>query len=177
MYKIMLVDDEENVLRALRRTLAMEPYEVEICHSGVEALTQIESADFDLVLSDYRMPDMDGVVLLTECRKRRPDMARLILSGYADLEALTGAINDAQIYRFISKPWQDYDLKAAIFNALSHRAVLLDNQRLADQVRKQQSQLNRQRRLLARLETEAPGITKVQWAEDGSVILDDEGEL
>lgn len=177
MHKILLVDDEENVLRALKRALATEPYEIVTCRSGVEALALLENTEVDLVLSDYRMPEMDGVAFLTECRTHRPDMARLILSGYADLEALTGAINSAQIYRFINKPWQDYDLKAAIFNALAHRTVLLDNRRLADQVRRQESQLNRQRRLLEQLEAEAPGITKVRWAEDGSVILNDEDGL
>lgn len=175
MYKLILVDDEDNVLRSLRRALATEPYEVATCHSGAEALTLMESTEVDLILSDYRMPGMDGVALLTECRERWPDTARLILSGYTDLEALMGAINGAQIYRFINKPWQDYDLKTAIFNALSHRAVLLDNRHLAEQVRWQESQLNRQQRLLAKLETEAPGITQVKWADDGSVIMDDEG--
>lgn len=174
MYKLMLVDDEENILRSLQRALAVEPYEVETFTNGSEALTRMEQADFDLVLSDYRMPGMDGIALLAECKKRHPDTMRIILSGYTDLAALMGAINQAQIYRFLCKPWQDYDLKTAIFQALSHRAVLIENRRLAEQVRRQQSQLYRQSHLLQQLESENPGITHVKWAEDGSVILDDE---
>jgi DNA-binding NtrC family response regulator len=175
MYKLMLVDDEGNILRSLQRALALEPYEVETFTTGSEALARLTQAGFDLILSDYRMPGMDGITFLTECKKRYPDTMRLILSGYTDLEALMAAINQAQIYRFICKPWQDYDLKTAIFQALSHRAVLSENRRLAEQVRRQQSQLFRQKHLLKQLESENPGITHVKWAEDGSVILDDEG--
>jgi len=176
MYKLMLVDDEENILRSLKRVLALEPYEVETYTNGTEALSRMEQFSFDLVLSDYRMPGMDGVTLLTECKRRYPDTMRLILSGYTDLEALMGAINQAQIYRFICKPWQDYDLKTAIFQAISHRVVLDENRRLAEQVRQQQSQLYRQKHVLEQLESENPGITHVKWMEDGSIILDEESE-
>ncbi|MDH3689303.1 MAG: response regulator, partial [Gammaproteobacteria bacterium] len=88
-----------------------------------------------------------------------------------DLEALLAAINQAEIYRFISKPWKDYELKATLSQALVHRAVLLENKRLADQVRAQQTQLVEQHKILEKLETESPGITRVRWAEDGSIIL------
>ncbi len=174
MHRIMLVDDEENVLKALKRTLATESYEVETYSNGADALEQAKKRQFDLVLSDYRMPVMDGVAFLIELRKLQPDTMRLILSGYSDLEAMLAAINQAEIYRFISKPWKDYELRATLNQALAHRAVLLENKRLADQVRTQQAQLAEQKKILQKLEADSPGITQVRWAEDGSVILDED---
>lgn len=183
MYRIMLVDDEPNILNALRRLFASPAFqeggdcrfEVETFASPVRALKRAEEGVvFDLVISDYRMPEMDGVAFLKAFRRIQPNAERLILSGYADLEALVGAINEAQIFRFISKPWHDYELKSAVAQALAHRDLLMENQRLADQVRLQQGVISRQEIALRRLEEESPGITKVHWGPDGSVILDEE---
>ncbi len=173
MYKVILVDDEENVLKALKRALSTESYDIETYSNGADVLARAKEVSFDLVVSDYRMPGLDGVALLSELKKLQPDAMRLILSGYSDLDALLGAINQAEIYRFISKPWRDVELKAALAQGLAHRAVLLENKRLADQVRTQQTQLEGQQKLLQKLEAESPGITQVQWAEDGSIILDE----
>ena len=182
MYRIMLVDDEQNILNALRRLFASsgfnetgdEKYQVETFVSPRLALQRAgDGVTFDLVISDYRMPEMDGVVFLKAFRQVQPHAERLILSGYADLEALVGAINEAQIFRFIAKPWHDYELKSAVVQALAHRDLLRDNQRLADQVRLQRGTISQQEMALRRLEEESPGITKVHWGEDGSVIFDD----
>lgn len=183
MYHILLVDDEQNILNALRRQL-MSPlfhgegrcrFKVESFTSPGEALKRAgEGIPFDLVISDYRMPEMDGVTFLKSFRNIQPHAERLILSGYADLDALIGAINQAQIYRFIAKPWTDHDLLTVISQALAHHDLLLENQRLADQVRMQRGIISRQEMALRRLEEESPGITKVHWGPDGSVILDEE---
>ncbi|MCL4471801.1 MAG: response regulator [Sulfuricella sp.] len=182
MYRIMLVDDEQNILNALRRLFTSsafheaggEKYQVETFVSPRLALQRAgDGVTFDLVISDYRMPEMDGVVFLKAFRQVQPHAERLILSGYADLEALVGAINEAQIFRFIAKPWHDYELKSAVVQALAHRDLLRDNQRLADQVRLQSGTISKQEMALRRLEEESPGITKVHWGEDGSVIFDD----
>ena len=132
-------------------------------------MARATAVPFDLVLSDYRMPVMDGVDFLTRLKATQPDTMRLILSGYSDLKALLQAINEAEIHRFISKPWNDYELKSTIALALAHRATRLENKRLADQVRAQQSQLED---LLGKLEAEAPGITKVCLDEDGAIVID-----
>lgn len=185
MYRIMLVDDEENILKALRRLFSSPSFQdsdnsrfqVEIFASPLQALQRAEAGvAFDLVISDYRMPEMDGVAFLKAFKAIQPTAERLILSGYADLEALVGAINEAQIFRFISKPWHDYELKSAVAQALAHRDLLRDNQLLADQVRLQRGVISRQEMALRRLEEESPGITKVHWGADGSVIFD-EAEL
>lgn len=181
MIRIMLVDDEKNILSALRRVLVtgigleseFHEVSVELFDKPADALARAEAVAFDLVVSDYRMPEMNGVEFLKAFRKIQPHAARIILSGYADLEGLVGAINEAEIFRFISKPWNDYDLRFAISQALIYRNLLMENQRLADMVRLQQGQLSRQELALRRLEEENPGITKVNWGPDGSVIIDD----
>lgn len=181
MHRIMLVDDEENILNALRRVLsgrahsieAQQLYTVETFISPKIALARAEEAAFDLVISDYRMPEMGGVAFLKALRKVQPNAARMILSGYADLAGLMSAINEAEIVRFLSKPWNDDDLKLAISQALKFRDILLENQRLADQVRVQQGLLSKQEVALKRLAAESPGIAKVNWGPDGSVIIDD----
>lgn len=180
MYRIMLVDDEENILNALRRVLASdrdregEKLTIETFSVPQEALKRAEDVAFDLVISDFRMPLMNGVEFLKAFRSIQPNSARIILSGYTDLEGLIGAINEVHIFRFINKPWNDFDLKSAIFQALDYQGLLSENQRLADQVRVQQGRLSKQEMALKRLEEENPGITKVNWGPDGSVMLDED---
>ncbi|MHB0991858.1 MAG: response regulator [Burkholderiales bacterium] len=181
MRRIMLVDDEENILNALRRVLSgRNPVEGENLHYTVEtfispqaALARAEESAFDLVVSDYRMPEMSGIKFLKALKQIQPDMTRIILSGYADLAGLVSAINEAEIFRFLSKPWDDFDLRLAVSQALKYRDILLENQRLADQVRMQQGLLSRQDVALKRLAVENPGLAKVNWGPDGSVIIDD----
>ncbi len=182
MHRIMLVDDEPNILHALRRVIGTEvtdgqnrfEVKVETFETPEEALKRASDVKIDLAISDYRMPGMDGVAFLKSFRGLQPNAARLILSGYADLVGLIGAINDAQIYRFINKPWEDYDVVTAITQALAFKQLLIENQQLADLVRVQRGQLARQEMELRRLEEETPGITKVKWGPDGSVVLDEE---
>lgn len=183
MYRIMLVDDKENILKALRRALSGLRIEtgdgkekglhVETFSSPKAALERASYSSFDLVISDYRMPEINGVDFLKALRVLQPNIARLILSGYADLDSLIRAINDAGIARFIAKPWHDYELAEAVSQVLAYRALLLENERLADLVRVQAGQLSQQELALKQLEQEHPGLTKVTWGPDGSVLLTD----
>jgi len=102
------------------------------------------------------------------------DGARLILSGYADLNALVRAVNEVGIERFIGKPWNDYDLMSAIGQALAHRDLLLENRELANLVRLEMGDKTAQELEAERLESIEPGITEVNWGPDGSVLLDAE---
>lgn len=182
MFRILLVDDEENILKALRRLLSSTPcvydgieykLKVDIFTSPQAALEHAASNPVDLVLSDYRMPTMDGVAFLKAFREIQPDAARLILSGYADLNALVGAINEAQIYRFLNKPWNDYELVSSIAQALAYRNLMRENQQIADQARVERGVMSAEELERRKLEAQEPGITRVNWGPDGSVILDD----
>lgn len=183
MEKVLLVDDEPLILKALVRLLQRTPclcdgrlFKLELVtfSEPLKALEYARDHQVSLVMSDYRMPGMDGVELLTMIKTLQPDAARLIISGYADLNALINAINRAHIYRFVAKPWNDYELVSTIGQALRHRQLMIENQRLADQARVEQGQLSDSDLLVKQLEREEPGITKVNWGADGSVMLNDE---
>jgi YesN/AraC family two-component response regulator len=183
MSRVLLVDDEPGVLKALKRLLTLVPcrhdgvtypLQVDLAESPEKALELINGHAYDLILSDFRMPGMDGVQLLKRAREIQPGAARMILSGYADLNGVMAAINEAQIVRFLSKPWSDYELVSAIAQALAYRALLLDNQRLADLLRLQKQHLTPQDYERRRLEEAEPGITSVRWADDGSLLFDED---
>src|SRR5690606_18712073 len=100
MPRILCVDDEPNVLAGLERTL-FDDYDVTTANSGVEALEILaEEEPFAIIISDMRMPNMDGATFLAEARKLEPDTVRMLLTGYSDVEAAISAINDGQIFRF-----------------------------------------------------------------------------
>lgn len=174
MYSILIVDDEENIVNALKRSLRKVPeWEVETFTSSVEALNYAKSFSFDLFVSDFRMPEMDGVEFLTKIKEIQPDSARIILSGYTDFDGLIGAINQAEIFRFITKPWNDYELILTIDQALKYKNILIENNNLEKELREQKEKLNITNKILAKLEQQTPGITKVNWSTDGSIETDD----
>lgn len=181
MSRVMLVDDEESILKSLQRLLRVAPCSIgnkhyplviEAFSSARAALARAREEDFDLFVSDYRMPEMDGIEFLKAAKEIRPDAARLILSGYADLNALIRAVNEVGIERFIAKPWNDYELLAAIAQALAHRDLLLENRQLANLVRMEMGDTTPEALEAERLEQLEPGITQVNWGPDGSVLLD-----
>ena len=181
MHRILLVDDESGVLNALQRLLRLTPIvvrgvewhpRVDVFTSPVEALRSAAECAYDLVVSDFRMPEMDGVAVLRRMRELQPDCARVILSGYTDLNGLIGAINDARIDRFIAKPWNDFEFVSTLTQVLEIRALRMENESLADQVRVDRGEISAAELELKRLEQQEPGITQVQWGPDGSVIID-----
>lgn len=181
-FRIMLVDDEASILKSLERLLRVTPcvyngevfpVQIETFTSATAALERARYTAFDLFLSDYRMPEMNGVLFLKETMAIQPDAARLVLSGYADLNSVMGAINEAHIYRFLSKPWNDYELVSAIAQALGYQRLMVENKQLADQARFEKGKISAEELERRRLEALEPGITQVHWGPDGSVILDD----
>ena len=180
MAQLLIVDDEPNVLSALRR-MCMNPAAIPAIPdphvttfiSPHDALDYVRHHPVDVVISDFRMPEMDGATFLTMVKKLQPDAARMILSAFTDLDGIIRAINDAGIFRFVAKPWTDSDLRASIVQVLEHRHLLLENRRLADEIRSAHGIISRQQTELARLEAETPGITHVRWSEDGGVMLED----
>jgi len=182
MYKVLLVDDEAGIVSAVRRVLAgIAPADldgdrlhVEACLDPREALERCQDGGFDLVISDYRMPGMSGVEFLAAVADSQPQTARLLLSGYADLDAIIGALNEARVFRFIPKPWNEHELRIAVIQALSVRALQLDNQRLADLVRRQEDELGSRDAELRRLESEHPGITRLREDDMGGIFIDED---
>lgn len=153
---ILLVDDESAILNSLRRCLTVRDefhdpggYIFHLTTDPAEALRWAENIEFDMVVSDYRMPTMDGVTLLTELSLVQPDMTAIILSGMTDMAGLIRAINQAQIYRFLPKPWDDYDLRATVASALAQHH-LQRNHRLLEA--KYQEQLAANKALRTELE-------------------------
>jgi len=130
MYRVLLVDDEPNILSALRRSLAMidareldgEALLFETFTSPETAITRCDEEDFDLVISDYRMPSMNGVEFLARVMEFQPAVPRVIISGYADREAIIAAVNAVHLTRFIEKPWDDGDLRRAVVSILRRPA-------------------------------------------------------
>jgi DNA-binding NtrC family response regulator len=117
------------------------------------------------------MPEMNGVEFLAEFRKLNPSAMRLILSGQADMTGLLAAINEAEVYRFITKPWDNDELMLTLRQALEVNYLRQENQRLVQTVRQQSKQLKSQLSALKRLERDSPGITQVDWNDDGSISL------
>ncbi|MDN5507877.1 MAG: response regulator [Pseudomonas sp.] len=120
---VLLVDDEESILNSLRRLLRGQPYEVVLATSGAQALEIMATRPIDLVMSDARMPGMDGATLLAEVHRLYPATSRILLTGYADLTTIIKAINDGQIHRYISKPWNDEELQLVLQQTLEHQRL------------------------------------------------------
>ena len=121
---LLLIDDEQNVLRALSRLLRRDGYQILTAGSFAEALDALASHRVDLILCDQRMPDGKGTDLLGTIKTAYPDTIRMILSGYADLNTVTEAINGGAVYRFLTKPWDDEQLRQVVRDALRRDAAL-----------------------------------------------------
>lgn len=138
---VLLVDDEEPILNSLRRLLRSQPYEILVADSGAKALEILKERPVDLVMTDARMPNMDGATLLAQIRKLYPSTLRILLTGYADVDMMTKAINEGQLYRYLSKPWNDEELVQALRQALAHQHSENERQRLEALNREQNQQL------------------------------------
>ncbi len=142
-FRVLCVDDEPNVLNAIKRLLMDEPYEVLTAGSGKEGLEVLKKNDVQLIIADYRMPGMTGIDFLRQVRDHWPDTIRIVLSGYADTAAIVGAINEGQIYKFIPKPWNDEELKIAISNALESYSLAIKNKELTEELKQQYKEMEK----------------------------------
>jgi DNA-binding NtrC family response regulator len=140
IYKIMIVDDEPANLRVLER-LFRPDYQVVTAPSGAEALLLLEQHDIALLISDQRMPAMTGIELMTKTVAIRPQMVKILLTGYTDVGALIEALNSGLVYRYLTKPWNNDDLRLTVSRALEHYEVMkskhllgMENQRLRDRL-------------------------------------------
>jgi len=118
---ILCVDDEESVLKALKRRLMLEGYNVLAVLSPLEGLSILDREPVDMVISDQRMPEMNGFEFLREVRKRHPSVVRILVSGYSDFDNLCKAVNDGDVFRFIAKPWNSNELVSLVRESLGHQ--------------------------------------------------------
>jgi len=116
--KILIVDDEEHILKACQRILVNEPYQCITLSSPLKALEKVTLINPSVVISDQRMPEMEGSVFLEKIKKKLPGAVRVTMTGYADINATIGAINKGHVFRFIKKPWDDLQFKLEIRHAV-----------------------------------------------------------
>lgn len=175
--RIVLIDDEPHVLSSLQRLLRQHPpvsgvpFVVETFGSPLKAIEAAQERTIDVVVCDYRMPELDGVETLRRLKEVQPHTGRILLSGSREFDTVVDAVNVAQVGRIVIKPWSDAELVAAIRDAVETRRLRLENAELADQLRMQRGLLSRQDAELRRLENLWPGITRVEWGADGSICI------
>lgn len=138
---ILCVDDEPNILSALQRLLRRQGYQVVTAESGAQGLLVLEQQAVDLVISDMRMPEMDGAHFLEQVRQRWPETVRVLLTGYADVESTMAAINKGEIYRYIAKPWDDNDVLLLLLHALERKQLQQEKARLEALTQSQNEEL------------------------------------
>jgi two-component system, OmpR family, response regulator VicR len=124
MVRILVVDDEPQIGSALRRLLRREGYEVQTALTGEEALVTLQGFAADVVLSDFRMPGMTGAELLGRVKRTHPLTLRIIISGHADFKAVLASVNEGEVCRFITKPWDDGELVSYLRTMLQQRETL-----------------------------------------------------
>lgn len=139
--RILCVDDEPNILSSLRRLFRSKGYDVIIANGGHEGLKMLETEKVDLVISDMRMPIMDGAAFLEQVRNRWPDLIRILLTGYADMQSTIDAINRGEIYRYITKPWDDNDIVLVVREAIERKELEREKNRLEELTQRQNDEL------------------------------------
>ena len=136
-----MVDDDPGIRHALKRVLRREGYDFFEADGSEAALAVLSKQPIEVVLSDHRMPGMTGLELLTLVRDRFPDTIRIILTGHADLAVAIQAINQGEIYRFLTKPWDEVELKVTLFLALERQRLAATNRRLLGLLQQNQEAL------------------------------------
>lgn len=177
MIKIQLVDDEEHVLKALTRLLARNGFEVHAFTDVEEALAALGEHRYAVMMVDYQMPKINGVTYLQFAKQSQPDAMRVVISAHGDRQTMLDAINRAEVYRFISKPWDDYEIVAAVRSGIDLFMLRNENRRLIEQVAAQQTRLRQQAEELQRLERENPGLTRVDRDQEGNIIIEEAADL
>jgi response regulator RpfG family c-di-GMP phosphodiesterase len=149
---ILLIDDEEMVVTSIKSFLTIETdYEVLAYTSPLKALQELDQHSIDLVISDYLMPEMDGITFLSKIKAKFPHAPRILLTGYADKENAIKAINDVGLYQYIEKPWDNEDLHLIIRNGLEKTILLRRLEEKIREVEKAQLELSDVQKQILRL--------------------------
>jgi type II secretory ATPase GspE/PulE/Tfp pilus assembly ATPase PilB-like protein/FixJ family two-component response regulator len=140
-FSLLFVDDEENVLKSLRRIFLEENYTILTADSALNALEIMGRQTVHLIICDHRMPGMTGAELLKTVREQYPETIRIMLTGYADVNSIMGAVKDGAVYKFITKPWNDVDLRLTVSLALQQYVLMHENRRLRELAQQQQNKI------------------------------------
>ncbi|RME34090.1 MAG: response regulator [Gammaproteobacteria bacterium] len=163
--KVLVVDDDEDTRRLLAHHLS--DYQVETAGSGAEALALIQdSGPWAVVVSDYMMPEMDGITLLQELSEREPETVPIMLTAHGDLEVAVRALHEGRIFRFLTKPWQDHQLRLCVDQALSQYRAQVSEQLLLDRLQQQNQDLSRRLEEMKALRRRLQ-----QWADFSPVVI------
>lgn len=138
---LLCVDDEQNILKSLRRLLMQEAVQIHTASSGQEALEIMQQQQFDVIISDMRMPGMDGAEFLRQAFAMQPKTYRILMTGYADIQSTVAAVNEGRINRYIAKPWNNQELITSIQDGIQLCQLQRDNDRLQQRVLAQNQQL------------------------------------
>ena len=143
-HTILLVDDELAITKALHRLFRKGGFRIFTASSGREGLDVLQKAEspVSLIISDQRMPGMTGAQFLEKAKKMAPDAIRFLLTGYSDMDAIVDAVNNGEIHRYLTKPWNDDDLFLQVQQSLTQYELVLENRRLLKLTRKQNQALN-----------------------------------
>lgn len=135
-HTILFVDDETSILNSLSRIFRKDGYEILRSDNPVQAIDILKDHRVHLILSDYRMPEMDGITFLREAKRLQPDAIRIILSGYAETSVIISAINDGGIHKFLTKPWEDELLRIEVRHALERYELAETNLKLMEDIKR-----------------------------------------
>ena len=138
---LLFVDDEPNILKALRRLFYSENYVIYLAAGGAEGLKILCQHAVDLIISDMRMPEMNGAEFLAHAVEQWPETVRILLTGYADLQSTLDAVNKGRIFSYCTKPWNDDELKLLVRNALEQKRLQEEQDRLSAVIRQQNDEL------------------------------------
>jgi len=182
MRRILILDDEPSVLAALRRTLrAAFPQDDVVIEAFDEPELAVHRAgeqDFDVVISDYRMPGLNGADVLQLVKGLQPDAIRIVVSATTEILDIVAAVNRAEVFRYLAKPWQQEELVATVAEGFARRDQLAAANKAKPAVPTavptavpDDAGDGAQEAVLRRLEQEEPGITRVDWDEHGNIRL------
>ena len=161
---VLFVDDEPNILEALRRMLVDEPYDVRICSDPETALEQITAHAPEVVVADFYMPKMNGPALLRRVRDIDSSIVRIVLTGKPDVTAVLDAVQEGSVYRFILKPWDEDELRMSIAQAIDYHRLLCERNNLLREV-------SEHRETIENLEETHPGISKLPDRDGNAYVL------
>lgn len=161
---LLVVDDEQNIRNALHRLLRREEYDIVLASGPFEALEVVQEFEVGVVLSDHAMPGMTGIELLRRVKELDPRTIRMVLTGHADLDMAIDAINNGEVTKFFTKPWDDHQLKADL-------RLAFQNLHLQAQLHRVMEALRRRNQVIDHLEQQYPGITRIERNSDGAIVI------